>query len=442
MRLWRSTPVRLTATLLIVFGLSTGVGTTVTYLIARDEADTALRERVSQEFESYRRIRGQRDLVERILGEIGSVAAADLIIDYRSDSGDRFSNVAGLPSLGGLSIVAERQLPEGQTPLAESYLVVEGRVGLGNLTLARNREQVSELWSTFSVLLVVSLLPTFAIASAIGVWSARRASVRVESIGQTLRDLTEGDLEARVTDVTGGPDDLAEIAAAVNQMADAQAATMASLRQVSTDIAHDLKTPIQRVSVLLEQLEDGQLTEAQRGIVDKARAETAQIVRTFQALLQIAQIEGAGPQAAFAPVDLADVVAGIVDVYEPAAEESGHRLSFAAAAPAMVRAERSMVGQVVANLIENALRHTPPGTAIAVGVDGASLSVADGGPGIPEPERAKVLRRHYRLEQSRTSEGSGLGLSLVAAIAALHDATLQLSDNAPGLRVTLTFPTP
>lgn len=439
MRLWRSTPLRLTVTLLIVFVLATGVGTTVAYLIVRQEADAALRERVSQEFESYRRERTQRDLAERLLGEIASVAPVDLIIDYRTDSGDRFSNVTGLPNLGGLSIVAERQLPEGQTPLADSYLVVEGRVGQGDLTLARNREQVSELWGTFGVLLVVSLLPTLAIAGGIGLWSARNARRRVDAIGQTLRDLTEGRLDARVPSLLGGPDDLAQIGAAVNQMAQAQAGTMASLRQVSTDIAHDLKTPIQRVSVLLERLEDSPLTDAQGTLVGKARTETTQIVRTFQALLQIAQIEGAGPQAAFTPVDLAGVVAGIVDVYGPAAEESGHILRFAAIAPVMVRADQSMVGQVVANLIENALRHTPSGTAINLRVDGTALSVADTGAGIPEAEREAVLRRHYRLEQSRTSVGSGLGLSLVAAIAALHDATLALSGNAPGLCVTVTF---
>jgi signal transduction histidine kinase len=380
------------------------------------------------------------------LGEIASVAPADLIIDYRSDSGDRISNLPGLPSLGGLSIVAERQLPEGQTPLADSYLVVEGRVGQGSLTLARNREQVSELWATFGVLLVVSLLPTFAIAGGIGLWSARRARGRVEAIGATLRALTEGDPGARVPGLPGAPDDLTEIGGAVNRMAEAQAATMAQLRQVSTDIAHDLKTPIQRVSVLLERLEEGELSADQRLVVGRARDETAQIVRTFQALLQIAQIEGAGPQAAFAPVDLAAVVAGIVDVYEPAAEESGHVLRFAMSAPVPVRGERSMLGQVVANLIENALRHTPAGTRIEVRVDGPVLSVSDSGPGIPEAERENVLRRHYRLEQSRTSEGSGLGLSLVAAIAALHEARLELAQNpsgadgGPGLRVSLTFP--
>ena len=437
MTLWRSTPVRLTATLLIVFALATGVGTTVAYLIVRAEADTALRERVSAEFESYRRERGQAALTRRVLDEIATVAAYDLIIDYRSDTGDRFSNVAGLPNLGGLSIVAERQLPEGQTPLAESYLVVEGRVGQGALTLARNREQVSELWGTFGVLLGVSLLPTFAIAGGIGLWSARRARHRVEAIRGALREMTDGRLEARVA-LPGPEDDLSEIAAAVNRMAAAQAAGMASLRQVSVDIAHDLKTPIQRVAVLLEQAEAGPLTPAQAEVIERARAETAQIARTFQALLQIAQLEGAEPKAGFGPVDLGAVAAGIVEVYAPSAEEQGRSLTLALEAPAKVTGDRTLIGQVLANLIENALRHAPEGP-VAVRVAGPVLSVADSGPGIPAAEHGNVLRRHYRLEQSRTSEGAGLGLSLVAAICDLHGAALTLADNGPGLRVSVSF---
>ena len=174
------------------------------------------------------------------------------------------------------------------------------------------------------------------------------------------------------------------------------------------------------------------LNARQKALVDRARAETGQIVRTFQSLLQIAQLEGGQARAGFRTVDLGPIVGGIVDVYGPSAEETGHVLVWTAPPlPHPVRGERNLLGQVAANLIENALRHTPPGTRIAVSVggeagpqQGAVLTVADDGPGIPEGERVPVLRRLYRLERSRTSEGSGLGLSLVAAIAELHGATL------------------
>lgn len=184
----------------------------------------------------------------------------------------------------------------------------------------------------------------------------------------------------------------------------------------------------------------------------RAGQETDGIVATFQSLLQIAQIEGGSPKARFKPVDLSQLAATFVEVYEPAADESGHQLSVvdmstdmtAGTGGVMVNGEKGLLGQVLANLIENALRHTPAGTPIDVSVArvGAEvvLSVADSGAGIPAQERENVLRRLYRLEQSRTTSGSGLGLSLVAVIAELHEARLELDSNAPGLVVRLIFP--
>lgn len=439
----RSTPLRLTVRLIAVFSISTALSFSAAYLIVERSADSVLREQVVQEFERYRLERRQRDLVGKLLEEITTVPPRTTIIDYRSDDGNRFSNVPGLPSLGGVSIVGASEIPLASDQLADSYLVVEGRVGNGHMTLARNRDHVEDLFRIFGVILVVNLLPTLAIASVLGLWSARRARDRVEEIRGTLREMTGGNLEARVTGLENAPDDISDIGRAVNRMAAAQAATIASLRQVSTDIAHDLKTPIQRVSVLLSRLEEAGLSGEQSEIVERARQETAGIVKTFQSLLQIAQIEGGRIEERFADFDLAEVVAGIVDVFEPTAEESGHVLTLYREGPVQVRGEKQLLGQVTANLIENALRHTPAGSRIEVSVGGAPrpyLAVRDNGPGIPDDERSSVLKRHYRLERSRTTEGSGLGLSLVAAIADLHDADLTLRDARPGLEVRLDFP--
>lgn len=441
----RSTPLRLTVRLIVVFSVSTALSFGAAYLIVERSADGVLREQVLQEFERYRQERSQRDLVAKVLEEITTVPPRTTIIDYRSDDGNRFSNVPGLPSLGGVSVVGASEIPLAPEQLADSYLVVEGRMGRGSLTLAQNRDHVEDLFRIFGIILVVNLLPTLAIASVLGLWSARRARDRVEAIRATLREMTGGNLGARVGGLDDAPDDIADIARAVNRMAAAQAATVASLRQVSADIAHDLKTPIQRVSVLLSRLEEAGLSGPQAEIAERARKETAGIVKTFQSLLQIAQIEGGRIEERFARFDLAEVVAGIVDVFEPSAEESGHVLSLGRDGPVMITGERQLLGQVAANLIENALRHTPPGSRISVTVGAAPrpwLQVADNGPGIPADERDNVLRRHYRLERSRTTEGSGLGLALVAAIADLHDATLDLDDAGPGLSVRLTFPEP
>ena len=439
----RSTPMRLTARLIGVFTVSTALSFGVAYVIVERSADAVLRERVLQDFESYRNERRQRDVVEKVVEAITSVPPRTTIIDYRTDDGNRFSNVPVLPSLGGVSVLGASEIPLAPERLADSYLVVEGRVAAGTLTLAQNREHVDDLFRIFGIVLVVNLLPTLAIASVLGLWSARRARDRMDRIRATLRALTGGDLTARVPQIDGGPDDLVEMGRAVNRMAEAQSASIASLKQVSADIAHDLKTPIQRVSVLLSRLEESRLDDAQSEVVAQARAETAGIVKTFQALLQIAQIEGGRLEDQFEEIDLLALAEGIVDVFEPSAEESGHRLA-CQGDPARVRGNRTLLGQVAANLIENALRHTPSGSDIRVQVaaDPPRLIVRDTGPGIPEAERANVLKRHYRLEASRTTEGAGLGLALVAAIADLHGATLTLDDAAPGLAVTLAFPPP
>ncbi|MCA0273819.1 MAG: HAMP domain-containing histidine kinase [Proteobacteria bacterium] len=229
-------------------------------------------------------------------------------------------------------------------------------------------------------------------------------------------------------------------------MALAQEQSVATLRQVSADIAHDLKTPVQRIAVLMESLRD-RVAEGspESDLVEQAVSEADRAVGVFQSLLQIAQIEGGSPKGRFQKVDLSAVVATFADIYGPAAEDSGHILTFdqQGSGPIFVRGDKDLLGQVVANLIENGLRHTPVGATIRLSLedDGrlVTFSVADNGPGVPEAEREFVLRRLYRLERSRTSPGNGLGLAMVAAIADLHDARLVLSDNAPGLVVTLTF---
>ncbi|MEC7670712.1 MAG: HAMP domain-containing sensor histidine kinase, partial [Pseudomonadota bacterium] len=225
-----------------------------------------------------------------------------------------------------------------------------------------------------------------------------------------------------------------------------QEAAVTALRQVSADIAHDLRTPLQRIAVLLSdlsgQLEDG--TE-QAKIADRATDEANRAVSVFQSLLQIAQIEGGAPTADFQNIDLVTIAREMIDLYEPSADDAGIALGHALPdGPVFVHGDRTMVSQALANILENALRHGKSGKVIHVSVDeseaGARLVVSDNGPGIPAEERDKVLQRLYRLEQSRTTPGNGLGLSLVAAIAQLHDADLTLADNNPGLRVSLTFP--
>ncbi|MFN4159730.1 MAG: ATP-binding protein [Gemmobacter sp.] len=316
----------------------------------------------------------------------------------------------------------------------------------GILVVGESLEPLKDLQDTFLDLIALNLIPTILVSLAAGVWLAAASARRVRRIEAALDRMAGGDLSARIAD-RGREDDLGRIAAGIDRMADAQETATASLRQVSVDIAHDLKTPVQRMAVLLSDLRD-RLPEdgAEADLAARAAEEADRATTVFQSLLQIAQIEGGSPKARFAPVDLGAVLRTFVEIYEPSAEDSGHTLRPAPMpeGPVLVSGDRTLLGQAVANLIENGLRHAPGGARIEIGLareDGhVVLTVADDGPGIPEAERDKVLRRLYRLERSRTTPGNGLGLSLVAAIAQLHGAELTLDDNNPGLRVRLSFP--
>ncbi|HWK32212.1 MAG TPA: ATP-binding protein, partial [Hyphomicrobium sp.] len=224
---------------------------------------------------------------------------------------------------------------------------------------------------------------------------------------------------------------------------------IANVNQSSSDIAHDLKKPIgrlrRRLELALDSADDGAEFRLRTA---ESLAELDSIVETFEALLRITQIEAGARRSRFCDVGLDGVLTDIADIYEPVAEEEGDRLRCAVRAngDARVVGDRELLTQLFANLIENAIRHAPAGTDIAIDlearVDRIVAIVADSGPGIPECERENVFRRLYRLERARSTPGSGLGLSLVAAVADLHGATVTLIDNGPGLRVEVSFPQP
>jgi signal transduction histidine kinase len=294
-------------------------------------------------------------------------------------------------------------------------------------------------------------LTSFASAAAIvlilalagGAVLALSVQRRMQAISGTMSRVSEGELDARIPLRRSG-DDIDALSMQVNSALERLAASFESMRQVSVDIAHDLKTPLNRLKLAIEeaietQREGGDVTAQ----LVEARAESDQINATFDALLRIAQIESGTRKSRFAPVSLSRTTRDIAEVFAVVAEDAGKSLSTCIEDGVEVLGDRELLMQLFSNLVENAIRHTRDGTAIDIGVAteaGRPVAwVADNGPGIPVGERGKVLRRLYRLEQSRTSPGSGLGLSLVKAIADLHDAALELDDNRPGLRVMLVF---
>lgn len=267
---------------------------------------------------------------------------------------------------------------------------------------------------------------------------------RVEAINRTSREIVSGNLTERVpTRATG--DEFDRLAEDLNQMFDRIQALMDSLRQVSSDIAHDLRTPLSRLRQRLEgaRLKAHSVAEYETA-VERAIAETDAILGTFGSLLRIAQIGSGCRRAGFTTVDLSVVFETIVEAYVAVAEDGGRELSSSIAPRVTVRGDWELLTQMLANLVDNTLRHTHVGARIELRLEcsGGEVvgTVDDNGPGIPEDARARVFERFFRLAASRATPGSGLGLSLVAAVAELHGIAITLADNHPGLRVTLAFP--
>jgi signal transduction histidine kinase len=313
------------------------------------------------------------------------------------------------------------------------------RLGVGE-----DLEQAGEMEETFLGILAVALGVVLVLGIGGGLLLGAAFLRRVDMITQTADAIIDGDLSRRI-ERTGSGDDLDHLSATLNVMLDRITGLMENLRQVSNDIAHDLRTPLSRLRQELEEAQKRELTPADfKRVIEGAVAEADVLLETFSALLRIAQIEAGTRRSAFRSVDLSDVLRTVAEAYAPAVEESGRTLRPEIAADVQVTGDRGLLSQLFVNLVENALHHTPPGTTIALRLSGQSAGavaeVADNGPGIPADERAKVFRRFYRLERSRTTVGSGLGLSTVAAIAELHHAGIELLDNEPGLRVVIRFP--
>ena len=443
----RSTPLRLTFLLLTIFAMAALACLAVAFEVTRTSIDAALAAELQQTINEYRGIQDGDDLRER-LAEAAAKTDPDIrILFYVPDQGTAVSNVASFPPVSGVTIVADNSIRAKSGSVSDSYLALSARVGAGHLIVAQSREQVEEMGEIFLAVLFIGLLPALVIAGLAGLWVAKGARIKIDAIQHTLLELKSGTLSARLEGVEGRSDDLSGIGQEVNRMARAQEALVASIRQVSSDIAHDLKTPIQRVAVVLEQvMNKTTLTEGQEVLLSRAIGETERIVQTFQSLLQLAQIEGGAVRDRLHPVNLVEVCRDVVDFLEVEAEERGFALSLRVQpnVVACIKGDRHLLSQLIGNLVQNALTHVPKGGPVVVEVTGRGnetvLTVSDHGPGIPEKERGKVLQRLYRLDQSRTTEGNGLGLSLVSAISDLHGARLTLEDNMPGLRVRIIFP--
>jgi signal transduction histidine kinase len=276
-----------------------------------------------------------------------------------------------------------------------------------------------------------------------GALLSRNMLRRLDIINRTSGEIIAGDLSRRVP-LNGSGDEFDVLAENLNRMLDRIERLMKGMREVTDSVAHDLRTPLNRLRNRLEEsLSRLQAEGAQAGEIERAIAETDQLIGTFNALLLIAETDAGTTRAAMAPLDLGAVAADVVELYEPLAEERRVSLQLMPPPPAGIEGNRSLIAQALANLVDNAIKYTPAGGVVRIRIainDGVDLSVSDSGPGIPAADRPRVTERFVRLEASRHSPGTGLGLSLVAAVAHFHQAELLLEDNVPtGLKATLHF---
>ena len=265
---------------------------------------------------------------------------------------------------------------------------------------------------------------------------------RLERVNAAVARIMAGSLSERLPTIGMSPE-FDHLSRNLNAMLDRMAGLMEGLRQVSTDIAHDLRTPLTRLQQRLESMRAGGSTAAYEAGTEAALAQIEEIHVIFRALLRIGLIEGGERRQELNPVDLSELVERVTQAYQPVMEDAGRPFSVQIKPGQSTLGDSELLAQLLTNLIDNALVHTPEGTAIGVTLFRDDLrptvTVADAGPGVPSDKREKILTRFYRLDQSRHTPGAGLGLALVASIAALHGAELSIEDNGPGLRVRLRF---
>ncbi|MYZ48876.1 ATP-binding protein [Propylenella binzhouense] len=306
------------------------------------------------------------------------------------------------------------------------------------------RNQLIEI-TIRALLVTMGLMVVLGLASWLFV--SHRVLKRIDSMAATSRRIIAGDLTGRL-EVTGTGDEFDRLAESLNTMLERIERLMEGLKEVSDNIAHDLKTPLTRMRTRVEAVLSGARDEHEyRDALQATIDDADQLIRTFDALLMIARAEAGSSGTAFSTVDVTSVAEDVFELYEPLSEEAGAELTFTANGPAPVAGIRELLAQALANLVDNALKYAEEGAEkprVTISVereaDVVRLAVADNGPGIPPEDRARATERFVRLEKSRSKPGAGLGLSLVAAVARLHHGALSLEANGPGLRAVLILP--
>ena len=444
--LYRSSAFRLGLAISTIYLLCFSIAWGLSYQFLQDDllgrVDTGLTTRYNRMLTEHR--------------ELGTEAALSLALAITDSSmGDRtgfqIKDPSGRTVLGtiktdvmtlGLGTYKNRVFGEG---VNGSYRLLMAPLGENTVTFAQSLASSEELRADRTR----DFLQLFVIAMVLGLlgsaYAAWRTHGRIDRISQVMRSVAAGELARRLP-VNSNGDDIDEFSSQINDALNRLQQNVDGLRQMSSDIAHELKTPLNRLYISLE----GATTKLYNQGVEieelgKAMDEAEYINLTFQAILRIAQIEAGARKSAFRPVNIIEVVGTVSEVYDPVIEEAGNTLKvlFDQTEQQHVMGDRELLMQIVVNLIENAIRHCPKGTTISLDAGEYHgepwFRVADNGPGVPAEMREKLFQRMFRLEESRTTPGSGLGMTLVKAVADLHKASVTLDDNNPGLSITVKF---
>jgi len=313
-----------------------------------------------------------------------------------------------------------------------------------HLLVGKDIDDRDEFAQKIKIAVALCILLIFVLAGVASVLVTRRTVGRIEAINATSRAILQSGLGQRIP-LRGTHDEWDELAANLNSMLDRIEALMGEVKQVTDNVAHDLRTPLARVRGRLEKAYNKQRDgDYDQSLISDTIADLDDVLRMFSSLTRISQIEAHVRTAAFSAVNLAEIASEVVELFDAAADDKGGHLKAVGDRRVLVRGDRDLLFDAVANLVDNAIKYGGDAGQVTVEVKesdgGAVISVADDGPGIPVDEGQHVFKRFYRLEQSRRTPGNGLGLSLVAAVARLHGARIEMVDNVPGLKIQLLFP--
>ncbi len=390
----------------------------------------------------------RQDLQEQVQAQaLASRDGSTLVAWIDNSTGEVFGNFEPSERFEGARLLDPERDILRMNPLFEdmpdAYEAFAIQTTLGLIVAARDTEWITESGEILMHTMVWAIGTALLFSIALAVVIARRNEKRIQAMEAVLTAVGQGQLDLRIRDTER--DDLSRLANNVDATLDRLESGVEAIKQVSTDVAHDLRAPLGRLRLKMEPYAtDASLPDPLRHVFGATLADIDDISRTFDSILRLARLQSGTVDLQHKVVDLTDLVREVFEILEAVAEDAGHTLQVQISSEtALLTGDRELLSQVLINLVDNAVLHCPRPTSITIGLDATAdhiiLWVADHGLGIPAEDRIRVRERFVRLDDSRSKPGTGLGLSLVYAIAALHDGQVSLSDNGPGLRIDLTF---